>query len=131
LAGECGYSGVLGFSTKRSTTAIAVLDGDEIHLARAGTAWESRVSHIPSGFISMTLGRNRGLTCPCSKQRTKSCCIAGSSIPNGGADGIGLYRTTRLPYGKKRSNPGPERFSIAAGRYTRERMDAFHEQLKD
>jgi predicted nuclease with RNAse H fold len=40
----------VGFSTKRSTTAIAVLDGDQIHLARAGTDWESRVSQIPSGF---------------------------------------------------------------------------------
>jgi len=40
----------VGFSTKRSTTAIAVLDGNEIHLVRAGTAWESRVAQIPSGF---------------------------------------------------------------------------------
>ena len=40
----------VGFSTKRSTTAIAVLDGNEIHLVRAGTAWEDRVSQIPSGF---------------------------------------------------------------------------------
>jgi hypothetical protein len=40
----------VGFSTKRSTTAIAVLDGNEIHLARAGTGWESRAAQIPNDF---------------------------------------------------------------------------------
>jgi len=40
----------VGFSTKRSTTAIVVGAGNEIHLARVGTAWKSRVAQIPSGF---------------------------------------------------------------------------------
>jgi predicted nuclease with RNAse H fold len=40
----------VGFSAKRATTGIAVLDGDKVHLARAGTTWESRVSQIPDGF---------------------------------------------------------------------------------
>ena len=40
----------VGFSAKRPTTGIAVLDGGKIHLARAGTSWESRVSQIPDGF---------------------------------------------------------------------------------
>jgi len=40
----------VGFSAKRPTTGIAVLDGDKVHLAQAGTSWESRVSKIPSGF---------------------------------------------------------------------------------
>jgi hypothetical protein len=40
----------VGFSAKRPTTGIAALDGEKIHLARAGTSWESRVSRIPDGF---------------------------------------------------------------------------------
>jgi hypothetical protein len=40
----------VGFSTRRATTAIALLAGNQLHLARAGTAWESRVAQIPSDF---------------------------------------------------------------------------------
>jgi hypothetical protein len=40
----------VGFSTNRATTAIALLDGNRLHLARAGTAWESRAAQIPSDF---------------------------------------------------------------------------------
>jgi len=36
--------------TKRATTAIALLAGNQLHLARAGTAWESRAAQIPSDF---------------------------------------------------------------------------------
>jgi Protein of unknown function (DUF429) len=40
----------VGFSTKRATTAIAVVDRNQLHLVRAGTAWESRSAKIPDGF---------------------------------------------------------------------------------
>jgi hypothetical protein len=40
----------VGFSTKRATTAMALLDGDQLHLARAGTTWESRAAQISSDF---------------------------------------------------------------------------------
>ena len=40
----------VGFSTRRATTAIALLDANHLHLAHAGTAWESRASQIPGGF---------------------------------------------------------------------------------
>jgi predicted nuclease with RNAse H fold len=40
----------VGFSAKRLTTGIAVLDGDRIRLTRAGSSWESRVSQLPDGF---------------------------------------------------------------------------------
>jgi hypothetical protein len=40
----------VGFSTRRATTAIALLNGNQLHLARAGTAWESRAAQIPSDF---------------------------------------------------------------------------------
>ena len=40
----------VGFSTTRSTTGIACLDGDQLCLVRAGTTWESRQTAIPSGF---------------------------------------------------------------------------------
>jgi hypothetical protein len=40
----------VGFSTNRATTAIALLDGDELHLVRAGTTWESRAAQIPGDY---------------------------------------------------------------------------------
>ena len=40
----------VGFSTNRATTAISVLDGHQLHLARAGTTWESRAAQIPGDF---------------------------------------------------------------------------------
>jgi hypothetical protein len=40
----------VGFSTKRATTAIALLDGNQFHVARAGTTWESRAAQIPRDF---------------------------------------------------------------------------------
>jgi hypothetical protein len=40
----------VGFSTTRPTTGIACLDGDRLHLERAGTAWEGREAKIPHGF---------------------------------------------------------------------------------
>jgi hypothetical protein len=40
----------VGFSTSRATTAIALLDGDRLHLARVGTTWGSRAAQIPSDF---------------------------------------------------------------------------------
>src|SRR6516225_6465242 len=36
--------------TRRATTAIALLDGNQLHLARVGTTWESRAAQIPSDF---------------------------------------------------------------------------------
>jgi len=40
----------VGFSGKPGTTAIALLDGDQVHLARVGTSWESRAAQIPNDF---------------------------------------------------------------------------------
>jgi hypothetical protein len=40
----------VGFSSRRATTAIALLRGNQLHLARAGTTWESRAAQIPSDF---------------------------------------------------------------------------------
>ena len=40
----------VGFSTTRPTTGIACLEGDQLSLERAGTAWESREAKIPNGF---------------------------------------------------------------------------------
>ena len=40
----------LGFSKTRDTTGIACLDGDQLHLCRAGTQWENRKERIPLGF---------------------------------------------------------------------------------
>jgi hypothetical protein len=40
----------VGFSKTRLTTGIACLDGDQLFLARTGTAWESRKTGIPGGF---------------------------------------------------------------------------------
>jgi hypothetical protein len=40
----------VGFSSRRATTAIALLDGNQLHLARTGTAWERRVAQIPNDF---------------------------------------------------------------------------------
>jgi hypothetical protein len=34
----------VGFSAKRATTAIALLDGNQLHVGRAGTKWESRAA---------------------------------------------------------------------------------------
>ena len=44
------YGVDVGFSTRGATTAIALLNGNQLHLARAGTAWESRAAQIPSDF---------------------------------------------------------------------------------
>jgi hypothetical protein len=40
----------VGFSADRPTTGIACLEGDQLTLERAGTAWESREAKIPKGF---------------------------------------------------------------------------------
>jgi len=40
----------VGFSVTRPTTGIACLDGDQLHIARAGSQWESREARIPRGF---------------------------------------------------------------------------------
>jgi hypothetical protein len=40
----------VGFSVTRPTTGIACLDGDQLSLKRAGTAWKSREAQIPTGF---------------------------------------------------------------------------------
>jgi len=40
----------VGFSTTRATTAIALLDGDEVRLVRTGTTWESREAQIARDF---------------------------------------------------------------------------------
>jgi hypothetical protein len=40
----------IGFAKARETTGIACLDGDKLHLSRAGTPWESRKVRIPTGF---------------------------------------------------------------------------------
>ena len=40
----------VGFSTSRATTAIAMLDGDQLCLVCTGTTWESREAHISSNF---------------------------------------------------------------------------------
>ena len=43
----------VGFSTTRPTTGIACLDGDQLRLERAGTAWKSRETKIPYGFQTL------------------------------------------------------------------------------
>ena len=40
----------VGFSKTRQTTGIAFLDGNHLSLDRAGSAWESRRTQIPTGF---------------------------------------------------------------------------------
>ena len=40
----------VGFSKTRRTTGIAILEGDQLSLERAGTSWESRKAKIPDGF---------------------------------------------------------------------------------
>jgi hypothetical protein len=40
----------VGFSATRPTTGIACLDGNELHIAKTGSQWESRASRIPRGF---------------------------------------------------------------------------------
>lgn len=40
----------IGFAKTRDTTGIACLDGDKLHLSKAGTSWESRKARIPAGF---------------------------------------------------------------------------------
>jgi hypothetical protein len=40
----------VGFSATRLTTGIACLEGDQLSLERAGTAWKSREAKIPNGF---------------------------------------------------------------------------------
>jgi len=40
----------VGFSKTRPTTGIACLEGDQLTLERARTAWESREAKIPKGF---------------------------------------------------------------------------------
>ncbi len=40
----------IGFSKTRDTTGIACLDGDRLHLSRAGTSCESRRARVPGGF---------------------------------------------------------------------------------
>jgi hypothetical protein len=40
----------VGFSATRPTTGIACLEGDQLTLERARTAWESREAKIPKGF---------------------------------------------------------------------------------
>jgi hypothetical protein len=40
----------VGFSTRRATTGIACLDGEQLCIARAGTAWQTREAAIPRGF---------------------------------------------------------------------------------
>src|ERR1700676_4775144 len=40
----------VGFSKTRRTTGIACLEGDQLSLERAATAWESREARIPTGF---------------------------------------------------------------------------------
>ena len=51
----------VGFSTTRPTTGIACLDGDQLHLERAGTAWESRAAKIPHGFRPSVIAIDRPL----------------------------------------------------------------------
>ncbi len=40
----------VGFSETHETTGIACLDGDKLHLSKAGTSWESRKVRIPTDF---------------------------------------------------------------------------------
>jgi hypothetical protein len=40
----------VGFSKTRQTTGVACLEGDQLSLGRAGTAWISREAKIPKGF---------------------------------------------------------------------------------
>ena len=40
----------VGFSKTRKTTGIACLDGDDLRLACARTAWEDRKTRVPDGF---------------------------------------------------------------------------------
>jgi hypothetical protein len=40
----------VGFSKRRKATGIACLDGNKLHLSKAGSSWESRKAQIPAGF---------------------------------------------------------------------------------
>jgi len=40
----------VGFAKGRKTTGIACLDGNKLHLSKAGTSWECRKTQIPAGF---------------------------------------------------------------------------------
>jgi hypothetical protein len=42
----------IGFSKAHDTTGIACLDGDTLHLWKAGASWESRKERIPVGFLA-------------------------------------------------------------------------------
>jgi hypothetical protein len=44
----------VGFSETRDTTGIAYLDGEQLHLSRAGTSWKSRRAKIPADFERMS-----------------------------------------------------------------------------
>ena len=51
----------VGFSSRRATTAIAFLDGNQFHLGPAGTAWESRAAQIPNDFRASVIAIDRPL----------------------------------------------------------------------
>ena len=82
----------VGFSTTRLTTEIACLDGDQLSLARTGTAWESRKTGIPGGFqptlialdgplLMSELGRVRSPSGPEFQSRTPQNAVASEMRP--------------------------------------------------
>lgn len=60
----------VGFSATRATTGIAVLDGERLTVGCARTSWESRRTHLPTGF------------------RADVIALDGPIVPNGTGEGI-------------------------------------------
>jgi hypothetical protein len=64
----------VGFSTSRATTAIALLDGDQLYLVRTGTAWESRAAEIPSDFCPSVIALDGPLLPKGAEKHTRRLC---------------------------------------------------------
>ena len=59
----------VGFSAIRPTTGLACLEGDQLTLERAGTAWESRAAKTPKDFEASAVAID-GPLLPLGERRT-------------------------------------------------------------
>jgi hypothetical protein len=66
----------VGFSTRRATTAIAILDGNQLNLARAGTTWKRREAQIPGDFRASVIAIDGPLLPQRSEDRIHRVCEA-------------------------------------------------------
>lgn len=64
----------VGYSAKGATTGIACLDGDQLHLARAGTTWEERKRRLPCGFRPSVIALDGPLLPQGADERTRRSC---------------------------------------------------------